>query len=670
MRLIEYFLVFFIFASIVCAIEYDDKNVLDVVVTVDNSFDIIPASNSYTIQFINASISSYPRNDIRQAVGEISTKPDANIGESIDFIFNNPVKSSYKISFDAQVTTRNMIEEVKMHILFPLKSFDSSFYNYIAPAETIDITPEIRNLASELIGDRNDLYEIEYIFAEYVRKNIAYDMGTLTSDVNQKSSWVLRNRRGVCDELTNLFISLNRASGIPARFVSGIAYTNLEDVFGESWVPHAWAEVYYPGIGWIPYDVTYGQYGFIDAGHIKLSDSEDSSSSNVNYNYVGKDILLKPGNIDMGVRVINYGENARAKYNFDVEVYSDEIGFGSYDMITVNVENSQAYYQVADLYLAETEGMEIIEESKETVLNKTIHRKQVLLKPYQSETVYWIIRVNKDLDSGYMYTFPLVVYNTYNDTSTTFASSKKGYKSMDYEYFHSMISSTAEESSKGYSKYLYLECSADKDSMYLEDTVNIGCTLDNRGDKSFDDVKICIDNECVSRVLAVQKLNLTYSKNFTSDGLKNIEIKAYNDEFTKTRYIPINVLDKPKVSIKDLKYPESVDYGVSFDISFKLSKDSKSSPKNLTASLKSEVGKVEWAFEDFNDDKVFDIKSNGDAMKPNRNDYEISVHYEDDKGNSYIIEEKFVINSEATFIEKMLLYLNLLGRTIEEAFSG
>jgi transglutaminase-like putative cysteine protease len=670
MRLIAYSFIFLIVASIACAINYDDKNVLDMVVTISNTFEIVPTSNSYSIKFINASMVTYPKDDTRQVVGEITTEPDANVGESIDFIFNNPLRNSYEISIDAAVTTRNMMEEVKMPIRFPLKNLDSSFYKYISPAETIDITPEIRNLASELIGDKTDLYEIEYIFAEYVRKNIAYDMGTLTNDVNQKSSWVLNNRRGVCDELTNLFISLNRASGIPARFTSGISYTNLEEIFGSSWVPHAWAEVYYPGVGWVPYDVTYGQYGFIDAGHIKLSDSEESSNANVNYNYIGKDVQLRPGKIDMDVEVVSYGEDVRSRYEFDAKAYADEVGFGSYDLITVNIENTQAYYQVADLYLAQTNGIEIIEDSKETVLNKTIHRKQVLLRPHQSETVYWIIRVDESLDPGYLYTFPISVYNTYNDTSTTFVFSRSDYKGMDYEYFHSMVSSIAEESSKEYSKYIFLECSADKDSMYLEDTISIACVLDNKGDESFDDVKICIDNECADRALAVQKIDLTYSKNFTTEGLKNIEIKAYNDEFTKTSYIPILVMDKPKISIRNLEYPKSVAYGIPFEISFTLGKDSKSSAKNLRASLKSEISRVEWVFEEFDADKAFNIKSNGDAMKPNRNDYEIWVYYEDDKGKSYLVEEKFAINSEATLIEKILLYLNLIGRAIEQAVSG
>jgi transglutaminase-like putative cysteine protease len=670
MRLITYFLAMLVCTSIVLAVNYDDKNTVEALVTISNTFNVVPTSSSYNINYINVSVSSFPRSDSRQITTGLTTEPYADIGDTVDFIFSNPIKSSYSLTVQAKVITRNTVTEVAIPIIFPLRSLDSSLYKYTQPTLIVDVTPEIRNLASELIGDKTDLYEIEYVFAEYVRKNVAYDMSTLTSSANQKSSWVLENRRGVCDEITNLFISLNRAAGIPARFVSGVAYTNLDEIFGKSWVPHAWAEIYYPGIGWIPYDVTYGQYGFLDAGHIKLLDSEESSSSNIDYTYLGNNVKIVPGEIDSDVKVLNYGENVHATYTFDASAYDDEVGFGSYDMISVNVKNNHGYYMVADLYLADTQNVEIIEVSKETVLNKTIHRKQVLLKPYESSKIYWIVHIDDDLDKDYVYTFPMTVYNTYNDTSTTFITSRRDYKSLSHEYFSNLISSSSEEYSKAYSKNIYLECNADKDNIYLEDSVNITCVLDNRGDRTFDDVKICIDAECASEALAVQKLPLRYSRSFKSEGLKTIEIKAYNDEFLKANYVMINVLDKPLVSINSLGYPEAVGYAEPFDISFTLSKDSRSAPKGLKVLIRSETTKVEWTFPEFDDDKSFTLKSRGDALKPNKNNYRITVYYSDEKGKVYIVEKEFVIMSRAEWYEDILLYLNLIGRTIGQAITG
>ncbi|MGV8086602.1 MAG: transglutaminase-like domain-containing protein [Candidatus Woesearchaeota archaeon] len=675
MNIKPYFIVLVLFCLIssAYAIDYGDKTNLDLSLTIKNTFTIVATGNSYSIEMINATLNTYPRNDLRQITTSITTNPKTNTDsyndlKNIEFLYTNPNEGDYKLSLDAKVSTVSMFDEIKMPIKFPVTTLDTELYKYLKPTDIIDVNSDIKNLASELISDKTDLYEIEYVFAEYVRKNIAYDLGTLTSNANQQSSWVLDNRRGVCDEITNLFISLNRASGIPARFVSGVAYTNLDSIFGTSWVSHAWAEVYYPGIGWVPYDVTYGQYGFIDSGHIKLSDSHDSSSSNINYNYLGNNIKLIPGELDIDVEVLKYGENAKARYNFEISSYSSKIGFGSYNLIIVDVINTANYYQVADLYIAETEGMTIIEESKETVLNNTIHRNQVLLKPFQSKTIYWIVKVDENLNSEYVYTLPVTVYNTYNESKTTLIESRDDYTIISYDYFKKLIASKISELEKDYSKYIYLECDSNTEEIYLEDSLDISCILDNKGDQSFKNINICIDNNCSKNDLAVQKLQLEYNKKFADNGLKNIEIKAYNDEFTKASYITINVLDKPSISINEITHPSKITYGEPFEISYTLDKSSASSPKNVHIMLKSETTKIEWNFEELDTAKGFTIVSNGNSLKPNNNEYQLIVSYHDNKGNEYVSEKTFSIESDANFFQNIFLYINLIFSKIERVF--
>jgi hypothetical protein len=65
------------------------------------------------------------------------------------------------------------------------------------------------------------------------------------------ASEVARRREGDCTELAVLLAALARASGRPARVVTGIVLTSVEGhthAFG-----HAWAEVYTPE-GWTPVD--------------------------------------------------------------------------------------------------------------------------------------------------------------------------------------------------------------------------------------------------------------------------------------------------------------------------------------------------------------------------------------------------------------------------------
>lgn len=63
-------------------------------------------------------------------------------------------------------------------------------------------------------------------------------------------------RRGVCQDITHIFISAARRLGIPARYVSGHFYR--ADGVVEQEAGHAWAEVHIEDLGWVGFDATNG----------------------------------------------------------------------------------------------------------------------------------------------------------------------------------------------------------------------------------------------------------------------------------------------------------------------------------------------------------------------------------------------------------------------------
>ena len=116
----------------------------------------------------------------------------------------------------------------------------------------------------------------------------------------QKSSWVLATREGVCDEITNLFVSFLRSLNIPTKYVSGMAYSGAID----GWGPHAWAEVYFPKYGWIPFDVTFGQYGWIDPGHVKMREGKDAKESSVLYSWRAVDVEIENKEFNISAELV------------------------------------------------------------------------------------------------------------------------------------------------------------------------------------------------------------------------------------------------------------------------------------------------------------------------------------------------------------------------------
>ncbi|MDQ3299408.1 MAG: class II glutamine amidotransferase [Myxococcota bacterium] len=90
------------------------------------------------------------------------------------------------------------------------------------------------------------------IYREY--KYIQGETTVLTSAFE-----VYVNRRGVCQDFTNLFICLTRLLGVPARYCCGYIYTGVKhENQRQGEASHAWVQVYLPQVGWKGFDPTNG----------------------------------------------------------------------------------------------------------------------------------------------------------------------------------------------------------------------------------------------------------------------------------------------------------------------------------------------------------------------------------------------------------------------------
>ena len=123
-----------------------------------------------------------------------------------------------------------------------------------------------RYLEAVTEGAGSDVEKLKAVEAELSSFSYSLNPGKLPDTVSSAGEFLdyflLESREGYCSYFATAFVLLARAEGFPARYVQGFCVP-MEDK-GETLVysdmAHAWPEVYFENIGWIPFEPTPG-YG-------------------------------------------------------------------------------------------------------------------------------------------------------------------------------------------------------------------------------------------------------------------------------------------------------------------------------------------------------------------------------------------------------------------------
>jgi hypothetical protein len=163
---------------------------------------------------------------------------------------------------------------------------DSEVKKYLLPSRLVTISPRVKELASGITQAKVTTMDKARALYDYVFQNVVYDK-TIPGWGRGDTERVCVLKTGNCTDFHSLFISLARASGIPARFNIGVALPKKDNAWIKSY--HCWAEFYVEGFGWVPVDISeawkdktkYEYYfGRLDENRIKFTH--------------GRDIILEP----------------------------------------------------------------------------------------------------------------------------------------------------------------------------------------------------------------------------------------------------------------------------------------------------------------------------------------------------------------------------------------
>ncbi len=196
------------------------------------------------------------------------------------------LKSDATVNGHFDVKLHLSLKEMKSSAAFPLKGVPGRERLFLKATPLVQTDDQsIMALAKGLTEGAASEQEAVTAVLNWVVDKIRYK----SPISNYDALWTLRTREGNSQNFSHLSIALLRAVGIPARIVGGIA-------LGKPWkVPlkigtlaqstgqgrHAWLEVYYPDLGWVPYDALQSHL-FVSPRYIKQTvglDSRDISDS-------------------------------------------------------------------------------------------------------------------------------------------------------------------------------------------------------------------------------------------------------------------------------------------------------------------------------------------------------------------------------------------------------
>lgn len=133
---------------------------------------------------------------------------------------------------------------------------EGDYWEMLMPSRFATPTDLLRKLARELSLRRRD-DPLSLLRELTAALHDTFEYSPQSTEVDSPIDEALLNRRGVCQDLAHIMITLVRGVEIPCRYVSGCLFHRVEDQDRSAAdATHAWVEARLPGLGWVGFDPT------------------------------------------------------------------------------------------------------------------------------------------------------------------------------------------------------------------------------------------------------------------------------------------------------------------------------------------------------------------------------------------------------------------------------
>jgi transglutaminase-like putative cysteine protease len=125
-----------------------------------------------------------------------------------------------------------------------------------------EVPERVKALALRLTASAPTPYDRAVAIEDYLRVTYLYslDVPIPPPQLDVTDYFLFDLKKGYCDYFATAMVVLARAAGVPARLAIGYApgtyNLNSKRFIVSEADAHSWAEIYFPGIGWVPFEAT------------------------------------------------------------------------------------------------------------------------------------------------------------------------------------------------------------------------------------------------------------------------------------------------------------------------------------------------------------------------------------------------------------------------------
>ena len=168
-------------------------------------------------------------------------------------------RQAVDVTMSFTAITQTILRPIESNAPFPLTDIPNNMKDYLSATKQVQANDVgIKNKANELIQGVQTEFDAVQRILTWVVDHMRY----VTPPRQYDALYSFENGKGNCQNYSHLSAALMRIVGIPVRIVNGVTLKEPYTVktgqgdftFKMGQGRHSWIEVYFPDLGWLPFD--------------------------------------------------------------------------------------------------------------------------------------------------------------------------------------------------------------------------------------------------------------------------------------------------------------------------------------------------------------------------------------------------------------------------------